>query len=88
MGIHRLEFRYLVNPLIALALLGGVFAADLAAMASSRIGGRSEYSLALFAAALLVPSLIRDLQLNHLLKRADTRTIARLWILSAFHRDR
>ena len=31
---------------------------------------------------LVAPSLIRDVQLNHLLRQPDTRTVARLWMLT------
>lgn len=76
-----LVFRYLVNPLIAMALLGGVMAADLVAFARSRIGPRAGYLMTVPLALLLIPSLVRDLQSNHLLGRTDTRTLARIWML-------
>lgn len=80
-GHPQLEFRYLVNPLIAMALLGGVMAEDLIAMAQSWMP-RMRYVAALVGVLLLAPSLLRDIQLNHLLRAPDTRTIAKFWILN------
>jgi hypothetical protein len=80
-GHPQLEFRYLVNPLMALALLGGIFATDLVGLIRSRMGRRTGYSLAIVGALSLTPSLVRDVQLNRLLKKPDTRTIAKYWIL-------
>ena len=39
-GHPQLEIRYLVNPLLAMALLGGIFAVDLAQQAYPRKGTR------------------------------------------------
>jgi hypothetical protein len=39
-GRPQLEFRYLINPLLAMAILGGVFASDLIAFARSAPGDR------------------------------------------------
>ena len=81
-GHPQLEFRYLVNPLVAMALLGGVFAADLAALACSRIGTRLGLLVVGLGGILLIaPSVIRDIQLNRLLHQTDTRTIAREWMV-------
>jgi hypothetical protein len=81
-GHPQLEFRYLVNPLLAMALLGGVFAADLTALACSRIGTRLGLLVAGSAGILMMtPSLIRDVQLNQLLHQTDTRTTARKWMI-------
>lgn len=78
----QLEYRWLLNSVLAMALLAGVFAADLTAFASARLGTRRGISLAVAVYALLLaPSLIRDLQLNRLLLRTDTRTLARQWIV-------
>jgi hypothetical protein len=72
----------MVNPLMAMALLGGVFAADLAKLACSWTGARVGYLLsAVIGGVLLVPSLGRDVQLNRLLRQTDTRTLARMWML-------
>jgi hypothetical protein len=81
-GHPQLEFRYLVNPLLAMALLGGVFAADLTALTCSRMGTRLGLLVAGLTGILIMsPSLIRDLQLNRLLHQTDTRTIARKWMI-------
>ncbi len=81
-GHPQLEFRYLVNPLLAMALVGGLFANDLVVLASEVLGSRIGLAVAAGAGlALLAPSLIRDLQLNWLLSQEDTRTIAQDWIL-------
>jgi hypothetical protein len=81
-GHPQLEFRYLVNPLVAMALVGGIFAVDLIALASYRIGPRIGFMVATIAGVLiLIPSVIRDVQFNRLLTQVDTRTIARKWML-------
>ncbi len=80
-GHPFLEFRYLVNPLLAMALLGGLLTADLTTLACSLIGTRLGLPMAGLAGILLMaPSLIRDVQLNRLLDQTDTRTIARKWM--------
>jgi hypothetical protein len=80
-GHPQLEFRYLVNPLLAMALLGGVCAADVTVLACSWIGRRRGLLLAASAGSLLMaPSLVRDIQLNRLLYQTDTRTLAREWM--------
>jgi dolichyl-phosphate-mannose-protein mannosyltransferase len=74
-------YRYLAIPLPGLALLAGVFIGDMTALASPVIGSRRAAGTAILLLGLvLAPSLVRDLQLNHLLIRTDTRTLARLWI--------
>jgi len=80
-GRPQLEYRYLVNPLMAMALLGGVLATDIIALARSWMGARIAYLVAATGVLLFVPSSIRAVQLDHLLQRPDTRTIARLWML-------
>jgi len=82
-GDSALFYRFAVNPLLVMALLAGVLAADLIEFASRRLGARRGImlSVALFA-LLLAPSLIDDLQLNRLLSQSDTRARARLWIRS------
>jgi hypothetical protein len=80
-GHPWLEFRYLVNPVLAMAVLGGVFAADLTALACSRMGRRPGLLAAGAAGILLIaPSFMRDVELNHLLSQTDTRTIASQWM--------
>ncbi len=74
-------YRYLVIPLPGLALLAGVFIADMIALASPVLGSRRATAIAIVLLGLvLAPSLVRDLQLNRLLLRTDTRTLARSWI--------
>jgi Dolichyl-phosphate-mannose-protein mannosyltransferase len=113
-GHPQLEIRYLINPLLAMALLGGVFASDILERTLPRIGAVSRFDfeqmrperrdespsdieqqtsniasrrrwpgwIALFCGALLMaPSVVRDLQMNHLLHQTDTRTIARQWMI-------
>jgi len=80
-GHPQLVFRYLVIPLLAMAVLGGVFAADLIALACSRMGTRPGLVMAGLAGILmLAPSLMRDVQLDALLDQTDTRTLARKWM--------
>jgi len=82
-GHPQLEFRYLVNPLFAMALLGGETGADLTALACSRLGSRPGLLVAGTAGLLLMaPSLVRDVQLNRLLNQPDSRTVAREWMLA------
>ena len=84
-GHPQLEIRYLVNPLLAMALLGGIFAVDLAQQAYPRMGTRLDLSAAGVATLLiLVPSLIRDVGFSRLLRQTDTRTIARQWMVELF----
>jgi hypothetical protein len=74
-------YRYLMIPLPGLALLAGGFIGDMIALASPVIGSRRAIGIAILLLGLvLAPSLVRDLQLNRLLIRTDTRTLARLWI--------
>ncbi len=81
-GHPQLEFRYLTTPLLAMAVLGGVFASDMTALACSRIGARPGLLMAGFVSiVILAPSLIRDVQLNWLLDQTDSRTIARKWMI-------
>ena len=76
-------YRYAINPLLVMALLGGIFAADLIELAPNWLGNRYGRSLAVSLFALLMaPSLISDLQLDRLLLQPDTRILARRWILS------
>ncbi len=78
---HYVFYRYLMIPFPAMALLGGVMAAGLTRLAAARIGyRRAAIMAALGLGLLLAPSFIRDLQLNRLLNRTDTRTLAREWI--------
>jgi len=80
-GRPMLEYRYLVNPLIAMALLSGVLATDLTTLVRAWMGNGAVYLMVLVGTILCVPSLVRDVEANHLLDRPDTRTLARTWIL-------
>ena len=83
LGHPSLMYRYAINPLLIMALLGGILIADLVELASNWSG--SDYSAWLAVgmfALLLTPSVISDLQLNRLLNQSDTRAIARTWILN------
>ncbi len=78
---HYVFYRYLMVPLPAMVLLVGLMISDLAQIASRCIGQTRAVGLAAAGTALvLAPCLVRDLQLNHLLRQTDTRTIAREWI--------
>jgi hypothetical protein len=78
---HYVFYRYLMIPFPAMALLGGLMISDLARIAARWIGEGRAVGLAVAGMALLLtPCLIRDLQLNRLLRQTDTRTLARQWI--------
>jgi hypothetical protein len=82
-GHPQLEIRYLINPLLAMVLLAGVFVSEVVVPGLSRIGVLSGGITAVLGGALLLsPSFIRDLQMNHLLRQTDTRTIAREWMIA------
>jgi hypothetical protein len=74
-------YRYLIIPLPAMALLTGVFITDMRDIGSGILGHKRAATIVTFALGLLLaPSALRDLQLNRLMLRTDTRTLARLWI--------
>jgi 4-amino-4-deoxy-L-arabinose transferase-like glycosyltransferase len=82
-GHPQLEIRYLINPLVAMVLLGGVFASEVIMPRVSRMRMTSGWIIAILCGALLLsPSFVRDLQMNHLLRQTDTRTIAREWMIA------
>ena len=82
-GHPQLQIRYLINPLLAMVLLAGVFASEVVGPSLSRFGVAGRGIVAALAAALLLsPSLVRDLQMNHLLGQTDARTIARQWMIA------
>jgi hypothetical protein len=82
-GRPALMFRFALVPLLVMALLAGVFAADLMKLASMRFGtGVGIPLLVCLFALVLSPSLARDVQLDWLLAQPDTRRLARLWIQS------
>jgi len=78
---HQLFYRYILVPFPAMALLAGILVADLIAFAVTRLGKRRGGALVIAGFAfLLAPSLIRDIQLDLLLNRTDTRVLALRWI--------
>jgi hypothetical protein len=82
-GHPQLEIRYLINPLLAMVLLAGVFVSELIVPGLSRIGVAGGGITAILCGVLLLsPSCVRDLQMNHLLRQTDTRTIARQWMIA------
>lgn len=77
---RQLFYRYIMVPLPALVMLAGVFVADLIDRAGQL---KPRYGRGIVIAGfvlLLVPSLVRDIQLDSILLRPDTRTLAREWI--------
>ncbi len=77
---HYVFYRYLLVPFPAIVLLGGVLIADAAGFAM-HVGGRpAVMAIALGLGLILMPSIIRDIQLDRLLLQTDTRTLARQWI--------
>ena len=78
---HQLFYRYILVPFPAMALLAGILVADLVGFAATRLGKRCGGALVMAGFALLLaPSLIRDIQLDLLLNRTDTRILALRWI--------
>jgi Dolichyl-phosphate-mannose-protein mannosyltransferase len=77
---HQLFYRYILVPLPALAILSGIFVADVIERARAVAPARGAAAAVAGFALLLVPSLVRDVQLDRVLLRPDTRTVARRWI--------
>jgi len=78
---HYVFYRYLLIPLPAMALLGGLLVSDLRAWLATLLGSRTAAACAAIGLALvLLPDVVRDIQLDHLLAQPDTRTLAREWI--------
>lgn len=78
---HYVFYRYLMVPFPAMALLAGLMLADLKQLAAARLGERRAAAFALIGlVVLMLPSLVRDVELNRLLRQTDTRTLARQWI--------
>ncbi|HWY51519.1 MAG TPA: glycosyltransferase family 39 protein [Chthoniobacterales bacterium] len=79
----QLEIRYLINPLLAMVLLAGVFVSEVVMPGLSRIGVAAGRTAAIVGGVILLGhSFIRDLQMNYLLRQTDTRTIARQWMIA------
>jgi len=85
-GRPQLEYRYLINPLMAMAILGGILFSDLMTVEIFPSQGMFGYFIPIAGVLLLMPSLIRSLEVNHLLRQTDTRTIAKYWILDRIPR--
>ena len=80
-GSPPLMYRYLVTPLLPMAVLAGVAIGDLTGFASARLGAtRGGLLGTVLMGVILAPSLIHDRQLNRLLLQTDTRTFAGQWI--------
>lgn len=78
---RQLFYRYILIPFPGMALLAGVLVTDIIAFASVQLGKRRGGALAIAAFALLLaPSLVRDIQLDLLLNRTDSRILALRWI--------
>ena len=78
---HYVFYRYLVFPLPALILLAAAFLADLTGLATPRLGrGAAGAALCGALGLLVLPSLLRDIELDRLLLQPDSRVIAREWI--------
>jgi hypothetical protein len=73
----QLFYRYVLIPFPAMALLAGILVADLTDFAATLLGEkRGVMIVAAGFLLLLTPSFIRDIQLDCLLKRTDTRILA------------
>ncbi len=80
-GSPPLMYRYLITPLLPMAVLAGVAIGDLTGFASARLGvTRGALLAAILIGVILAPSLIHDLQLDRLLLQIDTRTLASQWV--------
>ncbi len=80
---HQLFYRYILIPFPAMVVLAAILVADLIELAKAQLGDKQGLALGVAGLTLLlVPSLVRDLQLDRLLSRTDTRILARQWIMS------
>jgi hypothetical protein len=78
---HYVFYRYLLIPMGAMIILAGAFMDSLVARLSHHVGRHVAMPIAVITLAIvLTPLLKEDLSLNRLLSRADTRTLARVWI--------
>jgi hypothetical protein len=74
-------YRYLIIPLPALILLAGAFVSDVHSYLATKLGPRTAMRATLAAMILiLIPSFIRDWELNHLFSQTDTRIMAGRWM--------
>jgi len=80
---HQLFYRYILIPFPAMVVLAAVLIADLIELSTVQLGRKRGLVLGIISLTfLLAPSLVRDLQLNHLLLQTDTRILAREWIMN------
>jgi hypothetical protein len=80
---HQLFYRYILIPFPAMVILAAILVADLTELAEIQLGRQIGSALGILCLALvLMPSLVRDLQLDHLLQKTDTRVLARQWMIS------
>ena len=78
---YQLFYRYILMPFPAMVLLAGGLVAALIGLARDRLGPRAGLALGLVAFGLLLaPSLVRDIQLDWVLHRTDTRVLALRWV--------
>jgi hypothetical protein len=79
---HQLFYRYILIPFPAMVVLAAILVADLIELAKAQLGHRQGLAVGVAGLTLmLAPSFIRDLQLDRLLSRTDTRILARQWIM-------
>lgn len=78
---HYVFYRYVMVPLPAMVILAGGMIATVFAWVRARIGPRRAVgAVTLGLAILLFPAAVRDVQLDRLLARRDTRSLAHQWI--------
>lgn len=78
---HYVFYRYVMIPLPAMVILAGGFVAAVLARLQMWVGThRAVAAIVLALAVLLSPAAIRDVQLDRLLGRCDTRSLAHQWI--------
>jgi len=78
---HYVFYRYVMIPLPAMAILAGGLIAAAIARLEVRIGSRAAaVAIGLGLTILLFPAAVRDVQLDRLLARRDTRSLAHQWI--------
>jgi hypothetical protein len=80
---HQLFYRYILIPFPAMVILAAILVADLFELAELQLGRKIGIAvIVVFLGLILTPSLVRDLQLDHLLQKTDTRILARQWMMS------
>jgi dolichyl-phosphate-mannose-protein mannosyltransferase len=79
---HLVFDRYILPMVPALALLVGALVSDIESFLTERNKLVLPALPAVALGIIFLPSLVRDIQLNRLLSRMDTRTEARQWIIA------